>query len=262
LPAGSVAARVNAERVSLLAWSRAILMQLAHPLVAAGIDDHSTFRGGRLAAVSRLHHTVRAMLSLTFGDDAARDATIATINGIHRRVNGVLREAAGPFAAGTRYSAEDPALLLWVHATLAESIPLVYDRIVRPLSTAERDEYCREGAWVAHALGAAEGVPLTWRELQDYVAGTHRSGVLVVSAQARELARAVMAPPLATLVWPAAYLNRLVTIGLLPPATRQQYGYEWSPALERRLERAFAMLRAARRVTPDRLALWPEASGM
>ena len=136
----SIASRVNAERVLLLAWARAILLQLAHPLVAAGVDDHSTFREGRLTAVSRLHHTVRAMLSLTYGSAAERDATLATINGIHRRVNGTLRGPVGPFAAGTRYSAEDPALLLWVHATLLESVPLVYNRVVRPLSDTELDE--------------------------------------------------------------------------------------------------------------------------
>lgn len=255
----SIAARVNAERVSLLAWSRAILLQLAHPLVAAGVDDHSTFRAGRFMAALRLHHTVRAMLSLTFGNDAARDATIATINGIHRRVNGTLREKVGPFPAGTPYSAEDPALLLWVHATLLESIPLVYEQVVAPLSARERDVYCEEATWVPRALGAPEGAPRTWPELQEYLAQMHQSGVLVVSAQARQLARAVLAPPLATLAWPAAYLNRLVTVGLLPPPVRQQYGFSWSRADEIRMSRALAVLRRVRRLTPNALALWPEA---
>jgi uncharacterized protein (DUF2236 family) len=250
---------VNAERVSLLAWSRAILLQLAHPLVAAGVDEHSTFRSGRLTAALRLHHTVRAMLSLTFGTDAARDATIATINGIHRRVNGALRETVGPFPAGTRYSAEDPALLLWVHATLLESIPLVYERVVAPLSPRERDEYCDEARWVPRALGAPDGAPRSWGELQEYFARVHASGVIVVGAQARQLARDVLAPPLATLAWPATYLNRLVTVGLLPPAIRQQYGFRWSERDERRLESAFRLLRAARRLTPNALAIWPEA---
>jgi uncharacterized protein (DUF2236 family) len=250
---------VNAERVSLLAWSRAILLQLAHPLVAAGVDEHSTFRAGRLTAALRLHHTVRAMLSLTFGSDAARDATIATINAIHRRVNGTLREAVGPFAAGTPYSAEDPALLLWVHATLLESIPLVYERIVRPLSARERDDYCEEARWVPRALGAPDGAPRTWQELQEYRARMHASGVLVVSGQARELARAVLAPPMATAVWPAAYLNRLITVGLLPPEVRQQYGFSWTDRDERRMEQAVRILRRVRRVTPDALALWPES---
>jgi uncharacterized protein (DUF2236 family) len=250
---------VNAERVLLLAWARAILLQLAHPLVAAGVDDHSTFRGGTLKAAVRLHHTVRAMLSLTYGSASDRDATIATINGIHRRVNGTLRQAVGPFAAGTPYSAEDPALLLWVHATLLESIPLVYDRVVQPMSVGERDEYCEEAAWVPPALGAHEGAPRSWRELQAYVASVHASGVLAVSPQAYDLARAVLAPPLSTLVWPAAAVNRLVTVGLLPPAVREQYGFSWSSGRQARMDCAMWMLRAARRVTPDAVALWPEA---
>jgi uncharacterized protein (DUF2236 family) len=199
------------------------------------------------------------MLSLTFGSDTARDGTIATINAIHRRVNGTLRESVGPFPAGTRYSAEDPALLLWVHATLLESIPLVYERVVRPLSPDERDEYCREAAWVPRALGAPVGAPLTWRDLQDYISDIQESGALVVSAQARKLARTVLAPPLATLVWPAAYVNRLVTVGLLPAGIRTQYGYAWSARNERMMNRTLDILRAARRVVPDRIALWPES---
>jgi uncharacterized protein (DUF2236 family) len=254
-----VGPRLNAERLSLLVWGRAILLQLAHPLVAAGVDEHSTFRAGRFTAVTRLHHTVRAMLSLTFGSDRDRDATIATIMGIHRRVNGTLRETVGPFPAGTRYSAEDPALVLWVHATLIESIPLLYDRVVRPMSAQERDAFCEEAAWVPRALGAPDGAPRSWRELQEYIARVHASGVLVVGAQASALARAVLAPPLAAAVWPAAYVNRLVTIGLLPPPVRAQYGFTWSGAQERRMNRALSILRAARRVAPDVLALWPES---
>src|SRR5688572_4623560 len=68
-----IAHRVNAERVVLLGWGRAILMQLAHPLVAAGVYEHSSFRATPWAAASRLHATVRAMLALTFGTDAERE---------------------------------------------------------------------------------------------------------------------------------------------------------------------------------------------
>jgi uncharacterized protein (DUF2236 family) len=59
--------RINAERLLLLAWTRAILLQLAHPLIAAAVTDHSTFRGSTGAALSRLHHTVHAMLAISFG---------------------------------------------------------------------------------------------------------------------------------------------------------------------------------------------------
>ncbi len=259
VPPRSVAARVNAERVALLAWSRAILLQLAHPLIAAGVDEHSTFRAGRFAPASRLHQTVRAMLSLTFGSEASRQATIALINGIHRRVNGTLREDVGPYTRGTRYSAEDPALLLWVHATLLESVLMVHERVVEPLSIAERDEYCRDAAWVPRALGATEGAPLTWAALEAYMERMYASGHLIVSPQARALAEAVLAPPLATLVWPAAYMNRLITVGLLVPQMREQYGYRWGDREERAMNRVMRALRTVRRITPEMLALWPEA---
>ena len=256
----TVAERVNAERLVLLGWSRAILLQLAHPLVAAGVTEHSAVRhGGRFTAARRLHHTVGSMLSLAFGTEAERDATIALINDIHRRVNGVLREDAGPFRAGTRYSAEDPALLLWVHATLLDSVPLVYERLVAPLTDAERDAYCREAAPVVRALGAADGAPETWAELQRYLSRMYASGELTVSREARELACIVLAPPLSALAGPVTTANRLVTVGLLPPDLRAQYGFRWTAKDERALARRLRLLRALRRVTPTRLAIWKGA---
>ena len=254
-----VAARVNAERVVLLGWSRAILLQLAHPLVAAGVADHSSFRAGPLTTALRLHHTVRAMLSLTFGSRDARDATLARINAIHRRVNGTLREAVGVFPAGTRYSAEDPALLLWVHATLLESIPLVYELVVSPLTAAEKDEYCREAAPVVRALGAREDVPESWTAAREYLSATYGSGSIAVGADARSLAASVLSPPFSWAMTPAARVNRLFAVGLLPAWIREQYGFSWSPADQRSLDRWTRWIRSGRRALPALAALWPEA---
>jgi uncharacterized protein (DUF2236 family) len=252
--------RVNAERLVVLGWSRAILLQLAHPLVAAGVAEHSSFRGGRLSAVARLHHTIRAMLSLTFGDPEAREAALDGIRTIHRRVRGRLSAAAGVFPAGTPYAAEDPALVLWVHATLLESIPSTYELIIAPLTPEERDTYCAEAAAIAVDLGARrEDVPRTWAATADYLARTYASGAIAVSAQARGLAAAVLAPPLAWLVPPAAWANRLLTVGLLPDDIRRQYGFQWSGSRERTLRRAIAVLRGVRRALPGAIALWPEA---
>ncbi|MGH8186098.1 MAG: oxygenase MpaB family protein, partial [Steroidobacteraceae bacterium] len=254
-----VSRRINAERISLLAWSRAILLQLAHPLVAAGVAEHSSFREGRLTAVRRLHHTVGAMLSLTFGSDEDRGATLDRINGIHRRVNGTLRESAGPFAAGTRYSAEDPALLLWVHATLLDSIPLVYEQLIVPLTNTDRDQYCLEAEPVVQALGARDGAPRSWADLSSYMNRMYSSGEIVVSADARELAAVVLAPPFARLMAPATRVNWLFTVGLLPPGIREQYGFAWTPADERSLERWTAIIGGIRRRLPDAIALWPDS---
>src|SRR3954469_6146298 len=104
--------RVNGERVVLLGWPCAILMQVSHPLIAAGVLDHSTFRDSAVEPIRRLHGTVQAMLGLSFGNAAERAEVIETIRSIHTRVNGALRTGVGRYAAGTRYSAEDPALLL------------------------------------------------------------------------------------------------------------------------------------------------------
>src|SRR4029077_11530985 len=134
------------------------------------VADHSSFRGGMGAALSRLHHTVGAMLALTFGGGDDREAALEAIRTIHRRVHGSLSESCGRFAAGTPYSAEDPALLLWVNATLSDSILRVYDRHVVPFSDTDRDAYCVDAAEVAIALGAhAHDVPRSWPALQAYL---------------------------------------------------------------------------------------------
>jgi uncharacterized protein (DUF2236 family) len=256
----SITWRVNAERIVLLGWGRAILLQLAHPLVAAGVFDHSGFRGTPYAAASRLYHTVHAMLALTFGDEMAREGTLAGIRAIHRRVNGILPEAAGLYPAGTRYSAEDPALVLWVHATLVESVVLVYEQLVAPLSAAERDEYCAEAFHVAVALAAREEeVPKTWADLREYVDRMHASHVIAVGRQGRELARAVLSPSGGWLVAPLTWLNRMITIGLLPPQVREQYSMTWTPRQGRSVTWLVRALRLARRGLPDVIALWPAA---
>jgi uncharacterized protein (DUF2236 family) len=260
LQLGLVSERVNAERLVVLGWSRAILLQLAHPLVAAGVAEHSSFRRGGLTAVARLHHTIRAMLALTFGGADARQAALDGIRAIHRRVHGQLPSAAGTFAAGTPYSAEDPTLVLWVHATLLESIPLAYEQIIQPLTPEERDSYCAEAAAVAIDLGArVDEVPRTWTATMEYLTRTYASGVIAVSAEARELAAAVLAPPFGWAVGPLATANRLITIGLLPAPVRAQYGLLWDDRHQVRLARTLRRLRAIRRVLPRRLALWPEA---
>lgn len=255
-----VSSRINAERVILLGWSRAILLQLAHPLIAAGVDEHSTFRGGPVTAAVRLHHTVHAMLALIFGTPAAQAQTLEHIRAIHRRVNGRLPAAAGRFPAGTPYSAEDPELLRWVHATLVESMILAYDVLVAPLSPAERDAYCEEGAPIAIALGARDHeVPRRWEALHAYVASMLASDALAVSPQARRLADAVIAPPLAWAIAPATWTNRLVTASLLPPRIRDEYGFTWRPGDQRRAERVLRTVAALRRLAPAWMTQWSQS---
>ena len=253
-----VAERINGERIVLAGWSRAILLQLAHPLVAQGVADHSSFRGGLLRAAGRLHHTVRAMRQLTFGPPETSRQALDRIRAIHTRVNGVLRESVGPWPAGTRYSAEDAALVLWVHATLLDSLALVHDAIVAPLSDADRDAWCRESAPVAEALGAeGRDVPQTWADLQAYMTRMYDGDRIVVGDTARSLAREVLAPPRSWAIAPVRRLNTVITTGLLPEPIRAQYRLPWSEQDQALLRRSLHLLRVVRRMTPWALARWP-----
>lgn len=255
--AESISRRINGERLVVLGWPRAVLMQLAHPLVAAGVNDHSTFREGRFGAVRRLGHTVDAMLALTFGDSRDHGRAIRGIASIHRRVHGELGEPTGPHAAGAAYSAEDPALVLWVHATLVESMTLAYERAVHAVSEATKDRYLVEAAPVAVALGAIDtDVPRSWVALQRYLSDVVRSGELAVGKNAAGLADALLSPPYMPIARP---VGRWITRGLLPEEYRAMYGLSWSVGEERRLERLFRGLRVLRRGTPARVARWQMA---
>src|SRR5262249_44359694 len=132
--ANSVAWKLHREVVLLGGWGRAILLQVAHPLVARGVAEHTSFTNGRGEAFRRLQRTLHAMLALTFGSPEEAESVAKIINGIHDRVHGTLPVAAGSFPAGARYSAHDPALLAWVHATLVDSFLLTYELFVGPLT--------------------------------------------------------------------------------------------------------------------------------
>ncbi len=257
---GGITWTIAGERLAVLAWPRAILLQFAHPKVAAGVAQHSSFRASPFAPYRRLHATVRAMRQLVFGSDAEAADAIRRIRSIHDRVNGTLPETAGPHAAGTRYSAHDPALLRWVHATLVDSHVRILEPVLRPFTPEERDRYCLEATPYATALGARpEDLPRTWQQLQTYIAEEIGSGRVTVGAQARDLAPAVLRPTFGPILRPLYAPGEWLTIGSLPPAVRAGYGFAWDARRERRHRQVLATLRAVRAVTPDLLARWPEA---
>jgi uncharacterized protein (DUF2236 family) len=255
----SVTHKVNREIVVVLGWGRAILLQLAHPLVAAGVAEHSTFGRGPISYVVRARRTIGAMLALTFGPPASTATRAAGINAIHDRVCGTLKHDAGVFAAGTRYSAHDPELLRWVHATLLDSIPLAYECFVGPLTQDERDRYCLESTEMEVHLGMPRGLlPRNRKELDSYLASMVASGQIQVTSTARTLAENLLSPRLG----PAAFLfapARLIAIGLLPPAIREGYAFSWRERDEAALGRWVRAIRRVRAWLPRFLCEWPRA---
>jgi uncharacterized protein (DUF2236 family) len=235
-------------------------MQMAHPLVAAGVHDHSSFRSGPLGTMVRLRRTIDAMLALTFGGEAEADEAARGILAIHDRVHGRLSSAVGPFRAGTPYSAHDPELLLWVHATLMDSILSAYEMLVTALNPNERDEYVAAAALGMARLGLPlERTPRTAAALHAFIETVIASGRLAVSRDSRDLAAAVLEPAGGWMFLPFVRIQRLIAIGTLPRSIREMYGFPWAAARQRRLELAVTAIRRARASAPDVLVRWAAA---
>lgn len=252
--------KVNGERVVLAGWGTAILMQFAHPLVAAGVAEHSVFGDDARAWMRRMSRTVGAMLSLTFGSPDEAATTAARIDAIHGRVAGSLAASDGPYAAGTAYRARDPELLLWVLCTLIYALHGSYELLVGPLSAAEKDRGCIE----AHPVGVLLGIqrdllPMTMAEVDAYLERMIADGPVAVGDTARALARTLFRPPWPRVLLPIVPLVRLPMLALLPPELRAAYGFRWDARRER-VVRAMALgSRLLLPLTPPSMRYWRQA---
>lgn len=252
--------QLHREMVLVLGWGRAILLQIAHPLVGAGVFEHTGFRRERLGWVVRFRRTLLAMLESTFGTEDELLAVSRRINAIHDRVHGRLPASAGPFPAGTPYTAHDPELLRWVHATLIDSHLLAYELYVGPLDRASKDRYCAETCGMEIPLGMPAGfLPRSAGALSDYLDRMLRSGAIAVTDEARHLAHDIVWPAGSGVAAPVFWLVRLPTIGLLPPPIRDAYGFAWSARRERALRASGRVVRALLPLVPSPLRHWPRA---
>ena len=235
--------RVNRENVLLLGGGRALLMQLAHPKVAAGVDEHSDFRR---QPIRRLRRTIAMTMAIVFGDRETALAAVRAVNQTHARVRG----------AG--YSAMDPDLLLWVHGTLVDSALVTYETFVRPLSPRAREEFYDQMNETAELLGVPrDRFPATFADFREYMDWMVESGQVRVERLARELARHVLRPQLRLVPGGAMIPFEIVTTGLLPAALREQYGLAWGRRQEQFYRLVVKALPRLVAVTPPILRVWP-----
>jgi uncharacterized protein (DUF2236 family) len=225
-PAGSVIRRVNNEPAILFGAGRALLLQIAHPAVAQGVQDHSDFKKNPF---KRLQGTLEATYAVVFGsEDLAR--------GVGRRIQHLHDYVTGP-----GYAANDPANLLWVHATLMDTALRCYEELVEPLSPEDAETYYQEMKQVAAAFGVGlEHQPETLADFRRYFAESCEE--MQVTAVGRDLAGFILEPRLPFRLdvpfLPLLRAQRLFTLGSLPPAIRDQLGVPWSAAEQARYERA------------------------
>jgi len=212
-PADAIVRRVDAEGVLLLGGGRALLMQLAHPDVAAGVADHSDFSSDPFA---RLRRTLDATFTIVFGTVAQAEATAAALRSVHDRV------------VGPGYAANDPELLLWVHATLIDTALRIHNRFLRPLRPDEAERYYDESMTIAEVIGIPRSAqPPDLTAFRAYV--RDMVGSLEVTDTARRLARDILHPrvPLGLALEPALVVGRQLTVGLLPAPLRAGYRLSW-----------------------------------
>jgi uncharacterized protein (DUF2236 family) len=251
---GSEVWRVGRERILLLGGPAALLLQLAHPLIAAGVANHSDFLADPFA---RLRATLDATLRISFGDSEQAEEAAERVRATHRGVRGALEDDVGPFAAGTAYDATDPQLALWVHATLVSVAIRSYELLVGPLSSDERAGYYGEAGRFARLFGVTDEVlPPTYESFMSYVETMEQSELLTVGPQARNLAGHVLDPPVPLILRLSRPASRALTAGLLPESIRRQLGLRWGRPERLILKGLTRTSRATIRAWPARLRHW------
>lgn len=255
----SIVRRVHQETaVVALSWPRALLLQLAHPLVAAGVAEHSRFEDDPLG---RFWHTFDSTLRIVFGSTEEALGAIDQVNTVHSRIHGVLPQKVGQFSAGTPYDATDPELLLWVHATGLESELSVYHRFVSPLTPAQHEQYYDEMKKPGVLLGIPESLmPFTLSDLHTYIQDMVESDRIAVGPDQRNLARSVLHPlpwALPLVANPLFEPFAAIVLGLLPERVRKLYGFAFT-AVHRRIY-AFSptMIRVLSTLMPNPIRRFP-----
>ena len=211
--------RVHREAAIFLGAGRALLLQLAHPHVAAAIAEHSRTLAD---PIGRFHRTFSITFTLVFGtlDQALRAAR--HLHQRHSAIEGVLPKAVGPFAAGTHYRANDVAALRWVYATLIESALMAHDLVLPAVAAQERELYYGESRRFAALFGVpASALPPDWTGFATYCEAMRQPGSLAVSDAARAIAAEIFAGGGLWVRAPRWY--RALTAQMLPPHLREAF---------------------------------------
>jgi uncharacterized protein (DUF2236 family) len=236
----------------LIAAGYALLLQVSHPTVGAGVSEHSRFRH---EPWGRLLRTLDYSYTMVYGGPQAAGEMGRRIRDFHKLIRGVD-------ANGRRYHALEPGAYAWVHATLAEAIVRAHERFGRPLSDGQREQFWREWRALGKLLGIREGdLPRGWSEFETYVGDTVETTLVrtqavddVIAALARPSAPdlPLLREPLWALVrMPLGHLLGLATVGLLAPELRERFELDWSAAQELELRALGRTLRAATPLMPS-----------
>lgn len=244
---------IAAERLNVLGSFAALLMQVAHPLIAEAVVAHSDYRA---VPTQRLLRTGQFMLTRTFGDTAQARAAVAALAHRHRAVTGTTTEAVRDMPAGTRYSAADPKLALWVRSTLTWSTIAVHERYGQPLDEARRAALWEQSQPSTGLLGVTDAAPpADWTAFTTY--WDHMVSSLEVSRLARRIAADLLHPRFTPPLPGVGHMARIITTDLLPAPIRAGYRLPYGRPQRVQARGLRTTVRALRPLVPDRYAQWP-----
>jgi len=247
--------KVDREMILLLGGGRALLMQLAHPKIAAGVAEHSRFQGDPLR---RLQRTMGAMWSIVFDEIEQAEQALQQVRNTHRKVRGKRSLGTGAVGAIT-YDALDPDLLLWVHATLVDSALVAYELFVGALTHAEGHQYYEATKKLAMLFEISEEkVPDSLEAFGVYMNRMVEGDSLIVTPTARLLAQEILYPG-PWLIRLTAPLFNLITVGLLPAKLREAYQLKWNGRKEDWLQCMAFVTRKVLPFVPSLLRFAPHA---
>lgn len=215
----SISWKINRESALFLGAGRASLLQLAHPWVAAALDQHSNLRSDPLA---RFHNTFRVVFTMIFGTLEQALAAARALYQLHTRIQGDIPASVGAFEGGSHYQANEIDALRWVFATLVESAVVAYDSVLPPLSSAEKEAYYTDSATLAMLFGIPRSaLPVNWSAFEAYNRAMWASDRLAVNVLSREMAHRVLRGRGSWVPVPGWY--RALTAGWMPDRLREEF---------------------------------------
>jgi uncharacterized protein (DUF2236 family) len=220
----SILRRVVAEPVTALMIQRALVMDVAHPMVAAGVEDHSQFRS---RPWRRAWITVDAGLRLVFGPTPVARAAARQIYATHDRIHGTVADGGAPEGPPPPYTAHDASLLTWVWATLVDSAETAYTRWVGPFTPLEADAYYADMVAFARFVGIpAALLPPDRPAFATYLDAMLDSGLLGTGATGRDLVGHILWFDHRSVPPPVVRIGRVLAVTTLDPRLRQALDLE------------------------------------
>lgn len=255
----SMSWRINREAALFLGAGRAALLQLAHPWVAAALEQHSTVMS---RPIVRFHNTFRIVFAMIFGSLDQALAASRNLYALHTRIRGEMEEDIAAYRRGSHYEANEIAALRWVYATLVESAVLAYECVMPALTPRELADYYAESKTLAALFSLpAAALPGDWPAFLAYCRETEQSNALGVSATARIMAHNLLAGAGSWIKPPHWY--RALTTEWLPERFRREFQLDFGSVDLRAAERAKRRLPQLYRKLPRAVRFigpWHEAA--